>query len=384
MRLTAMARLAVGVCVVAAALAAAPALAQARSSVHVEGARLVGVHGERLRLIGVNRSGTEYACAGPVAGGGFGYGVFQGPSDDRSIRAMRSWGVNAVALPLNEACWLGGYAGLDPRFAGAPYRSAIARYTRRLEHFGIHVVLRLSGAAPGDNAYGSDTSSSNEIPMADADHSVAFWASVAAAFRSDRRVLFHTFDEPHDVGWDCLRDGCTADDAPEGVTRYGRYATAGNQAMVDAIRAAGARQPIILSGPGFAADLSGWERYLPRDPAHQLVADLSSFDYSDSILGHRAALRAFARRHPIVVGGFGDTNCTSAYSRRVMAFMDAIGGSYLAWTWNTVQDYGGCSNALLDDPGPQIDGQPAGYYSARPSGYGRGVRAHYLRLRLSR
>ena len=85
---------------------------------HISGARLIGVDGRPLRLIGVNRSGTEYACAGPVDGGGFGYGIFQGPADDRSIRAMLTWDINAVALPLNEACWLGGYANLDPRYSG--------------------------------------------------------------------------------------------------------------------------------------------------------------------------------------------------------------------------------------------------------------------------
>jgi hypothetical protein len=50
-----------------------------RTMVHISGARLIGVDGRPLRLIGVNRSGTEYACAGPVDGGGFGYGIFQGP-----------------------------------------------------------------------------------------------------------------------------------------------------------------------------------------------------------------------------------------------------------------------------------------------------------------
>jgi len=375
----------VGLTLAVAAVAAVawhPPVAPARSTgfVHVSGARLIGIHGQTLRLIGVNRSGTEYACAGPVAGGGFGYGVFQGPADDRSIRALLSWHVNAVVLPLNEACWLGGYAGLTPRFTGPRYRSAIVDYVQRLNRFGIYVVLRLSGAAPGNRAYGSDTSSTNEIPMADSDHSVAFWRSVAATFKRNTMVLFHTFDEPHDVGWSCLLRGCTATDAPNGKSRYGRYRTAGNQTIVDTIRATGARQPIILSGPGFAGDLSGWQRFLPHDPAHQLVADVSSFDYSDFVVSHQAELRTFSRLHPLIVGGFGDTHCTSTYSRRLMGIVDALEQSYLAWTWNTVQDYGGCSNSLLDDPGPPVNGQPAAYYTARPSGYGRGVWDHYRML----
>jgi endoglucanase len=367
---------------VAVALAGiAPAAAARRpSTVSVSGSRLIGVDGKPLRLIGVDRSGTEYSCSGLVSGGGFGYGVFEGPADAGSVRALLSWHVNAVALPLNEACWLGGYARLSPDFTGAAYRRAIVDYVKRLNSAGIYVVLRLSAAAPGDHAYGSDQISSDEIPMADADHSVAFWSSVASTFRGYRRVLFHTYGEPHDVSWQCLRDGCTADDVPEGQQRFGSYRTAGNQDMVDAIRATGARQPIIISGPDFAGDLSQWVRYAPHDPRHELIADVSSFDYSDYVVAHAAALRAFARRHPVIVGGFGDTHCVSTYSDKVMSFMDSIGQSYLAWAWDTVQDYGGCANALLDDPGT-VDGFPAGYYSGRPSGFGRGVRDHFRRIR---
>lgn len=357
-----------------------PSAAAARS-VKISGHRLVGTNGHTLRLIGVNRSGSEYACAGPDGGGGFGYAIFQGPTDAASVTAMRSWHINAVALPLNEACWLGGYAGLKPDFTGANYRNAIAAYVKRLSRAGIYVVLRLSGAAPGDNAYGSDTTSSTEVPMASADHSVDFWSSVAAKFKRSSRVLFHTFDEPHDVDWACLRDGCTAVDAPDGQQRYGTYQTAGNQEMVDAIREAGARQPIIISGPDFAADLSGWRHYMPHDPRHQLMADVSSFDYSDYVVSHASTLRSFARRYPVIVGGFGDTHCVSTYSVQVMNVMDSIHQSYLAWTWNTVQDYGGCDNALLDDPAPEVNGFPSGYYSGRPSGFGAGVRDHFRSVR---
>ncbi len=167
---------------------------------------------------------------------------------------------------------------------------------------------------------------------------------------------------------------------PRAVSDLGPYQTAGNQDMVDAIRATGARQPIIISGPDFAGDLSQWERYAPHDPQHALAADVSSFDYSDYVVAHAPALRAFARRHPVIVGGFGDTHCVSTYSEKLMSIIDSIHQSYLAWAWDTVQDYGGCANALLSDPGT-VNGFPAGYYSGRPSGFGRGVREHFRRIR---
>jgi hypothetical protein len=358
----------------------APSSSGSGRMVRVSGAKLIGVNGKPLRLIGVDRSGTEYSCSGPVAGGGFGYGIFQGPVDAGSVSALLSWHVNAVALPLNEACWLGGYAKLNPQYSGAAYRRAIVAYVNRLNRSGIYVILRLSAAAPGQHAYGEDQISSDEIPMADADHSVAFWRSVAKTFRSNHWVLFHTYDEPHDVSWKCLLHGCLANDKPEGHERFGTYRTAGNQAMVNAIRGAGARQPIIISGPNFAGDLSQWKRYAPADPRHELMADVSSFDYSDYVVSHATSLQSFVRSHPVIVGGFGDTHCESTYSQKLMRIMDGLKQSYLAWTWNTVQDYGGCSNALLDDP-RTINGFPAGYYSGRPSGYGKGVEAHFQAIR---
>ncbi len=71
---------------------------------------------------------------------------------------------------------LGGYANLDPRYSGRHYRLAIENYVNRLARARIYVVLRLSGAAPANHAYGSDQISSDEVPMADADHSIAFWS----------------------------------------------------------------------------------------------------------------------------------------------------------------------------------------------------------------
>src|SRR6516164_3678880 len=71
----------------------------AAPQLHVSGNKLVNASGTQVVLHGVNRSGTEYACVQ-------GNGIFDGPNDQTSITAMKSWGpVNAVRVPLNEACW---------------------------------------------------------------------------------------------------------------------------------------------------------------------------------------------------------------------------------------------------------------------------------------
>src|SRR4029079_3593509 len=121
------------------------------------------------------------------------------------------------------------------------------------------------------------------LPMADSDHAPAFWSSVAGHYKDDRRVLFALYNEPHDIGWDCWLNGCL-------VTKQqcqqrqgcptGGYQAAGMQSLVDAVRSAGARQPILLGGLAYANDLSGWLSHRPDDSAGQLVASLHTYDFA--------------------------------------------------------------------------------------------------------
>jgi hypothetical protein len=234
-------------------------------------------------------------------------------------------------------------------------------------------VLHLSGAGPGENVYGAVPGDS-EAPMADADHALDFWSSVASTFAGDGGVIFHAYDEPHKVSWDCALNGCPVDaDGSEGEPVFGVYQATGHQAIVNAIRGAGATQPIVISGIDFAGQLDGWEDSMPNDPLGELVVGWNSFDYSGNLPSSKPQLADLAKRHPVLVGGFGDTDCNSDFSRKLMRFADSKKISYLAWTWNTEADYGGCANALL---GPKL----SAYYSGSPSGFGKGIRKHYREL----
>src|SRR6202042_175303 len=90
------------------------------SGLHVSGHRILDHDGRPVLFQGVNRSGTEYACAQ-------GWGIFDGPSDARSVAAIARWHVNIVRIPVNEDCWLG-INGIKPRYGGAAYRRAIIAY----------------------------------------------------------------------------------------------------------------------------------------------------------------------------------------------------------------------------------------------------------------
>jgi hypothetical protein len=261
----------------------------------------------------VNRSGAEYACVD-------GLGSIAGPTDKRAIAAMVAWRINAVRIPLNETCWLG-INGAPELYSGAPYRAAIRHYVARLHAAGLYVVLDLHWNAPGT------AQAVGQQPMADLDHSPAFWSSVARTFRTDPAIVFDLYNEPNGISWQCWRDGCAL---PEG------WSTAGMQTLVDAVRSTGATQPLIATGLEWGSDLSSWLQYQPHDPAHQLAAGMHVFDFSPCNRLHcwQTQTQPLLGGAPIVTTELGQRECSERFIDRYMKWADTAGVSYLGWAWN--------------------------------------------------
>lgn len=302
-------------------------------AVKVAGNQLVDARGQPIRLLGVDRSGTEYACIERL-------GIFAGPTDEHAVATMASWDINAVRLPLNEDCWLG-INGAPARYSGARYRTAIRNYVTRLNQAGLFVILDLHWNAPGT------APATGQQPMADLDHAPVFWSSVARAFAADPAVIFDLYNEPHDISWQCWLDGCVL---PEG------WRAAGMQTLVDAVRSAGAGQPIIVTGLDWGNDLSSWLQFRPHDPANQLVAGLHVYNDLNctTVACWNLNVRPVAQRVPVVAGEFGDKACSGAFISSFMNWADSIGVSYLGWSWNP----SGCAGPGLIK---SWDGQPAAY-----------------------
>jgi hypothetical protein len=376
-------------------------------SVRTCGNRLVDSQGNTLQLRGVNISGLE---AVPVMGWSpqNPWGAQTGTATP-NWNSIKSWGANVVRLPLNETSWLGltcvDYGGFGVTLrngvkvqnkAGAAikadpgdnYQATVKKSVAEATAAGLYVILDLHWAAPGD------VCPTLQNAMADADHSVTFWTSVANTFKGSPNVIFELFNEPFldmtqalvgDSPWpDLLKGGAltsVAAAAPgNSITVPHRWQTAGMQQMLDAVRATGATNVVLTSTLSYAGAIYNWLKYKPSDPANQLGAvwhaySLPKYPAQVACVGlpgcsatiMKAAIDIRAAGYPVVITEFGDTigGATSPWASVLLPFADENGIGYLGWTWDTWD--GQKANDLITD----ASGTPS-------KGYGTYVKAHYL------
>jgi hypothetical protein len=326
---------------------------------HVVDQHIEDALGNRVVLRGVNRSGTEYRCIQ-------GYGFFDGPRDEASVQAIASWNVNAVRVPLNEACWLG-IQGASADYSGCNYKNAIRDYVALLHKYKLIPILDLHWAAP--NIYRAVRLQ----PLPNADNSANFWSDVAKTFKDDDGIVFEPYNEPFPGtnndsvwSWNCWRNGCKEDLAVAPGETQATYAATGMQALVSAIRDAGAPHLILLGGVKYSNALSQWLEYKPDDPLSNLAAAWHVYNYNACIDATcwDGAPKAVAAQVPIVATEIGENDCTGKFISPLLDWLDQNGSGYLAWSWNA---YGMCRPA-----GGTMRGSPysliATYGSTTPNG----------------
>ncbi len=349
-----------------------PTLARAASvptGLHVVGNQIEDGSGRAIIPHGVNRMGGEYACLSGLS--------FDGPINQTVVNAMLSWDVNIVRIPMNEDCWLGINNLPAAPLTMAQYRTDVMSWVNLLNANGIIAILDLHWVNGGTNQ------ATGQTPMTDLDHAPAFWTSVANTFKNNSSVLFDLFNEPfvntsfppNSTDWSCWKNGSTAPQTSP-CSNVG-YAVAGMQTLVNTVRATGATNIIMLGGLSFSNDLTGWLANKPTDPMNNLVAaqhiyptnpcgNNSTFPFPSCLDSQVAPVKA---QVPVLAGEIGEYDCASSFINTVMAWYDAHGIGYMAWTWNGYNC--GSTPALITTQ----DGT-----SGTPTAYGQGYMAHLLAL----
>jgi endoglucanase len=331
--------------------------------VHVSGNKLVTAGGATVRLLGVNRSGGEFAC---IQGNGF----WNGPMDQASITAMRAWKVRAVRVPLNEECWLG-TADVPAQYGGAAYQSEVKTYVNLLIQNGITPIVEMHwnyGTYTGPSSGCADVKATCQKPMPDAQYAPAFWTGVASAFKGNDAVIFDLFNEPYPEratgdatsGWRCWRDGGTCAGIP--------YQVAGFQSLVTTVRATGATNVILLGGLAYSNDLSQWLTYRPTDPANNLAAfaHIYNFNSCANTSCWDSQLAPVAAQVPLTLSEIGENDCAHGFVDGLMDWADAHAVGYLGWTWNNWDCSSGPS--LITD------------YTGTATAYGQGLKDRLARV----
>jgi len=350
-------------------------------AIHVSGKNLVNAAGMIVQLRGANYSGYEFAA---IQGWGASdpSGTQAGQPGGPNLPAMLTWKANALRIPLNEASWLG-YTCTDTSGVvhnpdpGNNYKSAVTTQVAQANAAGLYVILDLHWTAPGSYCPMLQTQ------MADADHSLAFWTSVANTFKNNPAVMFELFNEPFfnyefsGNSWSYMMNGTggafTGFPATSSSNNWTdikmAWTVASYQDMINAVRDTGATNVVVVGTMQYSQDFSGWLANRPSDPLNQMAAAWHPYRQFNSAWDYpypnyypqvfTDAQNILAAGIPIIMTEIGGQNTDGTKGCPICdtmtGFADTYGTGVTGWTWDI---WGDPENVLIKD----VNGTPTDGY----------------------
>lgn len=248
---------------------------------HVQGNQIVDDSGKVVHIRGINICSLEWTDQGDHV-------------LDSVHVALDEWHANTIRLPLCQDRWLGGTSN----DSGQAYRALVKRVVEEVGKRGDHVLLDLHWS---DCDVMGQNIGQHKLPD---DISLQFWKSCAATFKNDPAVFFDLYNEPIDAPWDVWRNGRDITETVNG--KQLSYHAVGMQQLLDAIRAAGAKNLVLAGGLGYASRFDGLDTHLLDDPDGNGVAYSDHFYPEWSLASNwEPFITDFAAHHPVVVGEFG-------------------------------------------------------------------------------
>ncbi len=203
------------------------------AELRVQGNRLVTVNGgKEVWLQGMNVPSLDWGVNGEQLLKSIVVGIDE-------------WKGNVIRLPVKEDYW----SGKGQSDGGKGYRDLVDQVIMLAANRGAYVVLDLHRYRAPKPEF------------------LAFWTDAATRYKNHPAVLFDLMNEPHDTSWEIWRNGGfvgekrSADQAAfltaEEKAKAQGFQSPGMQAMLDTVRATGARNIVVVGGLDYAYDLTG-------------------------------------------------------------------------------------------------------------------------------
>jgi Tol biopolymer transport system component len=254
----------------------------------VRGTHVDNSRGERVRLRGVNAASLEWTSDG------------EGHIRKTVETAIRDWHANPIRLPLSQDRWFG--KAPEQKDDGAAYRALVKQVVDLCAAEGCYVILDLHWSDAGE--WGKQI---GQHAMPDR-NSLEFWKSLAAVYKNHPAVLFDLYNEPHDVSWDVWLKGGQVTERATRRTPAKTYEAVGMQALLDAVRDAGANNVVVAGGLDWAYDMSGFlaGKQLSDPRGDGVIYANHTYPFKgDTVERWIAKMEAATAKLPVIVSEFG-------------------------------------------------------------------------------
>ena len=289
---------------------------------NVVGAQIQNSKGEPVRLRGVNAASLEWTSNG------------EGHIFKTVNVAIQDWHVNIIRVPLAQDRWFGKTSGQTDN--GQAYRALVRQAVDQCATQQCYVVLDLHWS--DCNEWGTNVAQHSMPDL----NSLAFWKDFAPIYANHPAVLYDLYNEPHDVSWDVWLNGGQVTDRPNGRQSGPPrvYEAVGMQKLLDAVRAAGAKNVVVAGGLDWAYDMRGFlNGYALKDTnGNGVIYGNHCYDNKNqSVYTWIANLEQATARIPIIVSEFGGNSGPSRvvpadnWLLHVLQAIEDHHWSYIAW-----------------------------------------------------
>ena len=313
---------------------------------HVSGTHLVNGAGQQIVLRGAEVE-SPFDYVSKWKGGST---VTQVLNSNVFNAMVQGWKMNVLRVCISN--WI--YAS-DP----TTYMKLLDQVIQEANTAGLYVVLNLHDDGNAGSPYGNSAIFPKQ-------QDETFWQMLASHYKNNPMLLFDLYNEPHEVGWSTWLYGHIA---------IGGVMVVGHQDLVDTIRAAGAKQIVIVE-PGFAGgNGTGWATIgtnTINDPnvmysAHIYQQLVGSSQQLDTFWG------PLLHNYPLYYGEWGlIVNGKIAHCQNIvpsqadqdvnnfLSYMASRNADWTAWDFNPyhlIQNYTNFAPTTLDIP--WVCGQPS-------------------------